>query len=196
MSKVAQGIARAAQAIFGVSQQVVDLCNQRFELAWHLGVELRALALLQLGDLSTHALKRAQRTGNGDALQHQYQDQGDQTQAQADLLHAPELLAHRGVVLGNADGNGLAEAPVITAQQQQLLILRAQFQIGMQTTGSRCGHLQVPERTGAPGTAVEIDAKVVTGERSLVGRRNTPLIQLKTGLPTHQGDQQVFAFLT
>ncbi|MCY1434421.1 hypothetical protein D9M71_504810 [compost metagenome] len=95
MAQVAQGIARAAQAVFGMAEQVVDLPHQRRQLAGHFGIQLRALALLQLGDLLAGPLQRPQRAGNGDALQHQHQDQRYQPQPHADLLHAPEAFAYR-----------------------------------------------------------------------------------------------------
>lgn len=95
MTEVAQGIARTAQAVFGMGQQVVDLIHQRLQLAWDLGVQLRALALLQLSDLLARPLQRAQRAGHGETLQHQDQHQRHQPQAQADLLHAPKTLAYR-----------------------------------------------------------------------------------------------------
>ncbi len=51
MAQIAQRIARALEAVFGVGQQMVDLRHQRFQLQRHFFVELRALPLLQLGDL-------------------------------------------------------------------------------------------------------------------------------------------------
>ncbi|MNN61219.1 hypothetical protein D3C81_1764460 [compost metagenome] len=94
MAKVAQGIARAAQAVFGVAQQMVDLPHQRRQLYRDFGVQLRALALLQLGNLLTGTLQRAQRALHRDALEHQHQYQRHQPHAQADLLHAPEAFAY------------------------------------------------------------------------------------------------------
>ncbi|MNE24639.1 hypothetical protein D3C80_1179360 [compost metagenome] len=128
-------------------------------------------------------------------MQYQYQYQGDQAQAQAYLLHAAKLITHRGVILGDTDRNGLAKAPVIAAQHQQLLVLRAELQIGVQAATGWRRHVQVPKRPGTPAATVEIDAKVIAGERPLVGRGKPPLIQLQARLPAHQRDQQVFAFL-
>ena len=78
-----------------MAKQMVDLPHQRYQLAGHLGIQLRALPLLQLGDLLARPLQRPQRAGNRDALQHQNQDQRHQAHAQADLLQASETFAHR-----------------------------------------------------------------------------------------------------
>ncbi|MNH12564.1 hypothetical protein D3C79_721100 [compost metagenome] len=178
-----------------MGQQVVDLRDQGLKFCRYLSIELRTLALLQLGDLFAGTLQWAQRARHGDALQHQDQQQRDQAQAQADLLHAPEAIPYRGVVLGDADGNGLTQAPVIGAQYQQLLAFRPQFQSGVQTGALRRWHVHVPQRTRSPAAAVEINAKVIAGKRPLVGRGNPSLIQFKAGLAAHQRHQQVFAFL-
>ena len=42
----------------------------------------------------------------------------------------------------------------------------------------------------------KVDAKVVPGERSLIGRRQMPLIQLQPLRATHQPHQQVFTVVT
>ncbi|MNJ70956.1 hypothetical protein D3C77_674510 [compost metagenome] len=105
-----------------MGQQMVDLRDQGFELAGHLCVELRALALLQLSNLHAYAFEWTQRSCDSNALQDQHQDQRNQPHSQADLLHAPKLIPHRGVILSHADCNGLTKAPVVAAQYQQLLV--------------------------------------------------------------------------
>ncbi|MNG88153.1 hypothetical protein D3C79_469770 [compost metagenome] len=195
MAQVAQGIARAAQAVFGMAQQVVDLPHQRRQFAGHFGIQLRALALLQLGDLLACPLQWPQRAGHGDALQHQHQDQRHQAHAQADLLQAPETFAYRRIILCHADRDVLAQAPVVGTQGQQLLAFRAEFVAVGKARRGGLGHVQIPQRTGAPGAFIEIDAEVIAGKRPLIGGRDTPLIQLQARRPAHQGHQQVFAFL-
>ena len=132
MPQVTQGIARAFEAIFGVGQQMVDLRHQRFQLHRHGFVELRTLALLQLGDLLAGLFQRAQGAAHGNPLQQQNQQQPRQPQPEADLLHATETLAHRRVVLGDADGNRLAQPSVVRTQHQQLLPFRPQLQVAVQ----------------------------------------------------------------
>ena len=73
MPQVAEGVAGALEAVFGVRQQVVDLRHQGLQLKWHLSIELRALALLQLSDLVARGLQRAQGTAHRDPLQNQHQ---------------------------------------------------------------------------------------------------------------------------
>ncbi|MNF56278.1 hypothetical protein D3C84_377600 [compost metagenome] len=118
MAKVAQGIARALETVFGMRQQMVDLCHQRLQLPGHLCVQLRTLALLQLGDLLTSTFQRTQGSPHRDALQQQNHQQPRQPQPQANLAHALEARAHRGVIQGHADGNRLPQAPVVRTQYQ------------------------------------------------------------------------------
>ena len=109
------------------------------------------------------------------------------------LAHALEALADRGVILGHADGNRLPQAAVVTAQHQQLLAFGAQLQIALQTGLGQLRQLLVPQGTGAPVHVGKIDAEVMPGERPLVSRRQTSLIQLQALGAAHQGQQQVFA---
>ena len=193
VAKIAQGIARALEAVLGVRQQMVDLRHQRLQLYRDLIVQLRALPLLQLGDLLAGLFQGTQRPTYGNPLQHQNQQQPRQSQPEADLLHAQETVANRGVVLRHADGNRLSQPPIVGTQHQQLLALGPQLQVAVQPRLSEAGKLLVPQGSRAPMFVGEIDAEVVPGERPLIGRRQVPLIQLQTLRPAYQCHQQVLA---
>ncbi|MNN81703.1 hypothetical protein D3C81_1985550 [compost metagenome] len=100
---------------------------------------------MQLRDLLPGLFQRAQGAAHGEPLQQQDQQQARESQAEADLLHALEALAHRGVVLGHADGNRLAEAPIVRTQHQQLLAFRAQLQVALQARPFETWQFLVPE---------------------------------------------------
>ncbi len=193
MAEVAQGVARTLETVFGVGQQMVDLRHQRFQLPWHLFVELRTLPALQLGNLLPRPVQRTQGAAHGDALQQQNQQQPRQPETQADLLHPAEAVTHRRVVLGHADGNRLAQPSIVGAQHQQLLAFRAQLQVAVQARVVEPGQFLVPQGAGAPVHVGKIDAEIVPGKRPLVGRRQTSFIQLQPLRAAHQGHQQVLA---
>ncbi|MNY50382.1 hypothetical protein D3C86_1858800 [compost metagenome] len=87
---------------------------------------------MQLRDLLAGLFQRAQGTAHGNPLQQQNQQQPGQTQAQPELLHAPEAFAYRRVILGDTDGNRHARTSIVRAQHQQLLPFRPQLQVAVQ----------------------------------------------------------------
>ncbi|MNV56381.1 hypothetical protein D3C71_1486610 [compost metagenome] len=111
---------------------MVDLRHQWLQLHRHLIIELRALALLQLRDLLAGLFQRTQGAAHGNPLQQQNQQQPGQTQAQPELLHAPEAFAYRRVILGDTDGNRHPQTSIVRTQHQQLLPFRPQLQIVVQ----------------------------------------------------------------
>ncbi|MNV64152.1 hypothetical protein D3C71_1567810 [compost metagenome] len=170
MAEIAQGIARTLEAVFGVGQQMVDLRHQRLQFHWHLVVELRALALLQLGDLFAGLFQWPQSTAHGDALQQQNQQQPRQPECEPDLLHPLKALAHRRVILRHADGDRLAEAAIVRTQHQQLLPFRAQLQVAVQAGMVEARQFLVPQRTGAPMAVGKVDTEIMPGKWPLIGR--------------------------
>ncbi|MNE96789.1 hypothetical protein D3C80_1950350 [compost metagenome] len=60
MAEVAQGIARALERVFGMGEQVIDLRYQRLQLCRYPSIELCTRTLLQLGNLLSRSLQRAQ----------------------------------------------------------------------------------------------------------------------------------------
>ena len=171
---------------------MVDLRHQRLQFHRHLVIELRALALLQLGDLLSGLFQWAQGAAHGDPLQQQNQQQPRQPEAQADLLHAPKTLAHGRVVLRHTDRNRLPEPAIVRTQHQQLLTFRPQLQVAVQAGMVEWRQFLIPQRAGTPMLVGEIDTEVVPGKRPLIGRRQVPLIQLQPRRPAHQRHQQVF----
>ena len=145
MAEVTQGVARAFEAVFGMGQQVVDLRHQRLQLHRHLGIQLRALALLQLCNLLARSFQRAQGPAYGDPLQDQDQQQRRQPEDQADLAHQAKTFPHGRVVLSHADGNRLAKTLVVRSQDQQLLAFRAQLQVALQAGLGQLRQLLVPQ---------------------------------------------------
>jgi hypothetical protein len=137
VAEVAQGIARTLEAVFGVGQQMVDLRHQRLQFHRHLIVELRALALLQLGDLLARGFQRAQ--GARTVIRCSSRISNAASPSPGRPAHAPEALAHRGVVLGHADGDRLAQAAIVRAQHQQLLPFGSQLQVAVSPGWARRG---------------------------------------------------------
>ena len=124
VAEIADGMPRAFQGLVGLRQQVVDLRDQRLQFLRHVGVELGAAALLQLGDLHAGTFQRAQGGANRQALQQPEGQQREAEQSQSAEAHLAETVEDRGVVLGHADVQGLAAAPVLGAVDQEALPLR------------------------------------------------------------------------
>ncbi len=129
-----------------MAEQVVDLLHQRLQFHRRLLVQLLALPLLQLGDLLSGALQRAQRQAHGVALQQQQGEQGEAHQAQTAQPHAGEAVENRCVVLRHADDDRLAVAAVFRAVGQQALLLRAIQQVLGQARALRPLRRGVPQR--------------------------------------------------
>ncbi|MNG04977.1 hypothetical protein D3C84_881460 [compost metagenome] len=149
---------------------MVDLRHQRLKFHRHLIIELRTLALLQLSNLLTGLFQWTQGAAHGDPLQQQNQQQPRQPQPQPHLLHALETLAHRRVILSDADGDRLSQTAIVRAQDQQLLAFRPQLQVAVQAGMFEARQFLIPQRTGAPMAVGKIDAEIMPGKRPLIGR--------------------------
>src|SRR5476649_1632592 len=67
--------------------------------------------------------------------------------------------------------------------------------VGLQAWFSHLRQFNIPERPGSPMPPWEINAEIMTGERTMVGRRDPVFIQLHALRATHQRDQQAFTFI-
>lgn len=175
-----------------MGQEVVDLAHQRLQLQGHAGIQLAALALLQLGDLPAHPLQRAQGAAHGIALQGEHQQQGGSAQGDPRPLHATEAVEDGRVVLSHGDAHLAAEAAVVTTIGQQLLVVGAGQQLGGEAGPLGHGELSIPEGARAPGFVIDADQEVAPRIGLLVHRVELLFVQLDAVGPAHQGGQQAF----